>query len=141
MLKRTHILFAVFLFMLVNLRLGYPLMFLVFALIGAAIPDIDVKFKHRKLLHNVWVLALIILIGISTRVMSPAIAISLSIGFLSHLIIDALTVTGIRPFWPMNKPHFRGPFKTGGVTEYVIAFGVIVAIAYLLGILHVSVPW
>ncbi|MFQ6009969.1 MAG: metal-dependent hydrolase [Candidatus Aenigmatarchaeota archaeon] len=141
MLKRTHFLFAALLFLLFNIKLGYPLLFLVFALIGTAIPDIDIKLMHRRLLHNVWVLALIIFFGMGMKIMSTEIAISLSIGFLSHLIADALTVTGIMPFWPLPKPRFRGPFRTGGVTEYIIAIGVIVAIAYLLGVIQVSIPW
>ena len=47
-------------------------------------------------------------------------AIILSIGFFSHLIGDSLTHRGIMPFWPLKRPKFNGPIKTGGFGEYLV---------------------
>ena len=47
-------------------------------------------------------------------------AIIFSVGFLSHLIADALTHKGITPLWPIERPKFNGPVKTGGFGEYLI---------------------
>ena len=141
MLKRTHLIFAAFAFIVANIWLKYPVLFMVFSLIGACIPDIDVKFKHRKLLHNIWVLALIVFVGMSFRIMNWDIAIALSIGFLSHLIADSLTHNGIMPLWPLTKPRIVGPVRTGGVSEYIIAISIIVIIAYILGIIRIAIPW
>jgi inner membrane protein len=139
MLKRTHLLFGALLFLALNVRLGYPMLMVVFSLIGSMVPDLDIRFMHRKLMHNLWVLALMLIGGFASGLMNNQIAASFSIGFISHLLSDSLTRTGIMPFWPIQKPRFRGPVSTGGLTEYALVIGISVAIACTLGIIKVAI--
>lgn len=88
--------------------LGLPL-----SLLGARVPDIDQRLPfvpHRGPTHTIW-FAVFLSIGVAGIVRSigptaPA-AISLvtgaavGIGILSHLVADAFTIAGIRPFWPL----------------------------------------
>ena len=61
----------------------------------------------------------------------PYIAIAFSVGYLSHLLADALTVEGVPLFWPLTKrrvcllPSFIA-IRTGSFFEYafMVAFGV-----------------
>ncbi|MEM5804856.1 MAG: metal-dependent hydrolase [Candidatus Aenigmatarchaeota archaeon] len=139
MLKRTHLLFGALLFLALNVRLGYPMLMMAFSLIGAMVPDLDLKFMHRKLLHNFWALGLAIIGGFASGLMNNQIATSFAIGFASHLLADSLTHTGIMPFWPLPKPRFRGPVTTGGLAEYALVIGISVAIACVLGIIRVAI--
>jgi len=139
MLKRTHLLFGALLFLALNVRLGYPMLMVVFSLIGSMVPDLDIRFMHRKLMHNLWVLALMIIGGLASGLMNNQIATSFSIGFISHLLADSLTRTGVMPFWPIQKPRFRGPVSTGGLTEYALVIGISIAIACTLGIIKVAI--
>ena len=77
--------------------------------------------------------------GFASGLMNNQIATSFSIGFISHLLSDSLTKTGIMPFWPIQKPRFRGPVSTGGLTEYAFVIGISVAIACTLGIIKVII--
>jgi len=94
----------------------------IFAFVGVLLPDLDIKFRkyHRKLCHNIWFLVIILFIGFSFNLLNKTSAIVVSIGFFSHLIGDALTHRGIMPLWPIKKPKFNGPIKTGGFGEYLI---------------------
>jgi len=121
MQKVTHIIFAFFILILFGLVLNFPIYLSFFAFVGALLPDIDTKFKkfHRKLFHNIWFL-IIALFAIFNLGFDRTAAIIFSIGFISHLIGDSLTHRGIMPLWPIEKPKFNGPVKTGGLGEYLI---------------------
>jgi inner membrane protein len=120
MQKWTHLVFAILLFAAFNFILHAPLYFSVFVLIGALIPDLDVGFLHRKLLHNVWALGLMILIGLKFGLMDYGVATVFGLGYLSHLAADALTHMGVMPFWPISKPKIHGPIRTGGLGELAL---------------------
>jgi len=115
--------------------LDFPIYSSLFAFIGAILPDLDVKPRklHRKLFHNIWFLIIVLFVGFEIiRVLNRTTAIILSIGFISHLITDAATHTGIRPFWPFKKPRFNGPIRTGSFGEYLIA-AVLLVMIYWVG--------
>jgi len=133
MQKVTHIIFAFFILILFGLVLNFPIYLSFFAFVGALLPDIDTKFKkfHRKLLHNIWflIISLFVLYNLG---FDRAAAIVFSIGFISHLIGDSLTHRGIMPLWPIEKPKFNGPVKTGGLGEYLIIL-VLLLMIYWVG--------
>lgn len=114
--------------------LEFPIYSSIFAFVGAILPDLDVKPRklHRKLFHNIWFLIIILFIGFEIGILNRTTAIILSIGFISHLISDAATHTGIRPFWPFKKPRFNGPIKTGSLGEYLIAAILLVMIYFVV---------
>ena len=141
MKKRTHLIFAVLLFLLLNGFFSLPLSFAVFAAVGALMPDLDLATMvlHRKLLHNLWVLAGAVFAGMYFGIMDNSTAIAFSIGFVSHLIADAFTPMGIKPFWPLGLPHIKGPVKTGSFAEWVIAILLLIAIGYVTGIVQMRI--
>lgn len=136
MQKRTHLIFAFLLFLLLNRFLNYPPYLSVFALIGAMIPDIDLCFKHRTWAHSVWFLILLVCIGFIFALANFEVAMMFSIGFLSHLISDSLTHRGVKPLWPIG-PKLNGPVCTGGISEWVAAMLILFSIFVLLGILRI----
>ena len=140
MKKRTHLIFAFLLFLMFNKVLGFPLLDSVFALIGAMVPDMDLYPRkwHRKLLHNIWALLIMVFLGMHFNIMSQHIALLFSIGFLSHLISDSLTPQGIMWLWPLKKPHIRGPIRTGGFREYVAMMAMLFIIFMLFGIVSIN---
>jgi membrane-bound metal-dependent hydrolase YbcI (DUF457 family) len=133
MQKMTHLIFAFFVLILFGFVLNFPIYLAIFAFVGALIPDIDTKFKrfHRKLIHNIWFL-MICLFALFNLGVDRTAAIVFSIGFLSHLIGDSLTHRGIMPLWPIERPKFNGPVKTGGFGEYLIIL-VLLLMIYWVG--------
>ncbi len=128
--KITHLAFGVFIFSLLAYFLNYDFIYLIPIAIGAIIPDVDIKFLHRKLFHNIWILG-----GISIAIAYYFNCIwgtLFAIGWISHLLLDSLTPMGIYPFWPI-KYHFRikSPVITGNVYELFFFF-VIVTLTILV---------
>ena len=66
---------------------------------------------------------------------SPILALPFFLGFGIHLLVDSMTVDGIRPFWPNNSVS-QGKLRVGGTTENALflAFCLIDA-ALILGML------
>ena len=134
MQKVTHLIFAFLVLILFGFVLNFPIYMSIFAFVGVLLPDIDMKFRkfHRKLCHNIWFLIIALFIGFSLNLLDRTSAIIFSIGFFSHLIGDALTHRGIMPLWPVKKPKFNGPIKTGGFGEYLIIL-VLLLMIYWVG--------
>lgn len=133
--KMTHLILAFLVLLLFGFVLNFPIYMAVFAFVGVLIPDIDIRSRklHRKLFHNVWMLVILLFIGFITGIFfSREAGILFSIGFLSHLVGDSLTHRGIMPLWPIKKPKFNGPVKTGGLGEYLIVI-VLLLMIYLVG--------
>jgi inner membrane protein len=89
---------------------------------------INIFISHRGLLHSVWIPFLIYLF---LFFWDMNLAVAASLGYLSHIILDCLTVSGIKILWPLQK-KLRGFIKSGGLTEYFIFVLLIIADAYLL---------
>jgi len=139
MQKRTHLLLGILLFLMFNQVLGYPLAMGAFAAIGALLPDIDLRPRtaHRKVCHNVWFLAIVIWLGLGLHWFDAAIATALALGFLSHMIGDSFTPHGVHWLWPLPVPHFKGSLRTGSAEEWAVALGMLVAIGFVAGVLHI----
>ena len=135
MQKYTHLLFALLFFLLLNQYFHFPLYLAVFAFIGAAIPDLDLKIRkmHRKIFHNLWFLVIVIFVLLEAAVFDQKVAIVFSLGFISHLVADSLTHMGIMPLWPIKIPKFNGPFRTGGLGEFGILIGLIIVVFIVAG--------
>lgn len=122
MQKVTHLIFAFLVLILFGFVLNFPIYMSLFAFVGVLLPDLDMKFKkyHRKVFHNIWFLIIVLFIGFQLGLLERTTALIVSIGFFSHLIGDSLTHRGIMPLWPVKKPKFNGPIKTGGFGEYLV---------------------
>lgn len=75
-------------------------------------------FRHRGFLHS-FIFAAIVYFGIR-YLLSPEIAAAAAIGYLSHIILDALTKEGVMPLSPLSRLRLRGFVKTGGILEKAI---------------------
>ncbi|MEM2089553.1 MAG: metal-dependent hydrolase [Candidatus Pacearchaeota archaeon] len=150
MLFRTHFIFALLLFMIFvlnsNMTLTNKLVFLIFLLLAASFPDIDVPtskigrkakilsnlanvlFKHRGFLQSLTFLGLLYLAFFIFRI-PKIIALAFTLGYSSHLLLDAFTKTGIYLFWPL-KLRVKGPIKTGSLTESLIFLILLFAFLY-----------
>ncbi len=144
MLFRSHIAFS-FLVGLIFINILNPsnqILFIILVLFGSALPDIDQPkskigkkfkiiaflFKHRGIFHSVF-MALIISFGfyLFTGYFSAFL-----LGYLSHLIADALTVTGIAFLYPFSNKRVRGFIKTGSIMENLVFLAFIIGIIYIL---------
>ncbi len=117
--KLTHVVFAVFIFSIIIYLFKVSYVGLIFILIGSVFPDFDLKFYHRKLLHNFWI------IGIVSAFLFyfHLYGLMFLIGALSHLFLDSLTPTGIFPFWPVRyKFKINSGIKTGSLRETIFLF-------------------
>ena len=148
--KATHILFGTLLGFLLyynGLRPEYAFL----SAVASIIPDIDWMIDktwvskrsilrrvwkgafggrgfHRTILHNLWVL---IALDASILIVSGynyLLLIGFSIGFISHLLLDSLTKTGIYWFWPYGDEkvtgrkrfHIKWRIRTWGLGERLV---------------------
>jgi len=130
----THLVLGFLVLVVFGFILNFPIYMAIFAFIGVLIPDLDVKPRkyHRKLFHNIWILIIFLFMGFVLGIFNRETGIIFSIGFISHLIGDSLTHRGIMPLWPVKKPKFNGPVKTGGLEEYLIVL-VLLLLIYWAG--------
>ena len=131
MFFKTHLVVALFFVLLFFNYITNPFIFLPVIFLATIIPDIDSKFskmgkkkifrllqffvKHRGILHSftfLLVLSLLIFLSFKEILFPFALAYSL------HLLLDALTIQGISPFYPL-KFRTRGKVKTGGFLEII----------------------
>jgi len=131
--RMTHLILAFLILLLFGFVLSFPIYLAIFAFIGVLLPDLDVKPRkyHRKLCHNIWFLMIVLFVCFELR-LDRTTGIIVSIGFFSHMVGDALTHKGIMPLWPIKKPKFNGPIKTGGLGEYLIVL-VLLLLIYWVG--------
>lgn len=143
----THLLFGIVLGYIVAhaTNSSDPLLFIPIASLAALIPDIDIMtsylgrrlsflsfvfnlaFGHRGLFHSIWVpLALYWAVAPFSLLAATALAT----GIVSHILIDALSPAGIRPFWPISI-KISGPVKTGGFLDMATA-GFLIAVVLVL---------
>ena len=116
----------------------YKTAFLSLVMIATLLPDIDSMnsipgkhwylrplqwtTKHRGLLHS-FTFCTIVSFGFAFII--PVMAFPFFLGYVSHLMGDAMTEEGIRPWWPFRK-EIEGFFRTGKMTEKVIFWGLVV---------------
>lgn len=150
MLFYTHLLIGVLSYLVLNPYFsgGNKWIFLVVLLLGSLLPDIDeqnskinrqsgfigsiISFltKHRGIFHSVFLAVLFFLL--ITTFLSNYYAWALLIGYLSHLLGDALTPMGIHILYPLSNFKLRGPIRTGGIAELLLLTGIIFLIARMM---------
>jgi inner membrane protein len=142
---KTHVAFG-FLAGIFSMGYIHPLnqiVFLALVMFGSALPDIDhpqskigrnfkivgFLFEHRGFFHSFLVIPLIAF-GIYYFTHSLVYVLPLGIGYISHLLSDAITREGIMPLHPISRWRMNGLVKTGGAFEYVFFFLVAVLAVY-----------
>ncbi|MFH0701875.1 MAG: metal-dependent hydrolase [Candidatus Woesearchaeota archaeon] len=130
MLFHTHILLGLLAFLLLHHYLpGNEYIVFVLILVGSILPDIDehkskavqlsgfigkiVSFfaSHRGVFHSF--LLPLVLFGILGFFWNFPYALALFVGYIVHLIADALTPMGIPVFYPFSSWKLRGPIRVG----------------------------
>ena len=144
----THLAFSflVGIFLIKYLSIYNQIMFIVLFMGLSLLPDIDkvqskvsskikvvsfiIRFflGHRGLMHSIWIPILFYLL---VFMFSFEVAIAISFGYLSHLILDGLTPAGVKLLWPLKK-KLKGFIRTGSLTEYLVFVLLIILDVYFL---------
>lgn len=111
--KSTHTIFALTLsyYIFGNISSWLDFILLEFSsFFGAVLPDWDTKYRHRALLHNIFIFISTFILLISVlkclfNISNPIISISYGVGFLSHILLDLLT-GGVSLFYPLTCKRF-----------------------------------
>ncbi len=157
MLFKTHLTFGVFIItslyiffpsILSNHNIFSQIIFCVILLTSTSLPDIDTKDSkisrkipilpsilslfttHRGIIHSIYP---IILISAILYPYSSFYTFAFIIGYLSHLVLDALTIQGINFLHPFAQFHVKGFIKTGSILE-LIFFICLIAITFFLAV-------
>ncbi len=82
------------------------------ATFAAALPDLDLRMRHRMLLHNLFIpipLAVLTYSVIATYSVFIGLTVSTAflVGYLSHVFLDTLTVQGVALFYPLTRRRYR----------------------------------
>lgn len=150
MLFYTHLLIGILLYLIAQpyFHGGNKWLFLAILLLGSLLPDIDEQnskinrqsgflgtiigflTKHRGIFHSVFLAILLFLL--ITAFWSNYYAWAMLIGYLGHLLGDALTPMGIQVFYPLSRFKLKGPIKTGGILELFLLAGMTFLIARMI---------
>jgi inner membrane protein len=82
-----------------SIKLYYA--FIAVAVFSSTIPDLDLKLKHRKTLHNITVPVLTGLVLWTLVPQALLLVVAFILGWLSHVLLDALTTRGVYPLHPL----------------------------------------
>lgn len=131
MMLKTHLAIGAFLTLLFLPSVMYKLVFVIVVMGCTLLPDIDMsqsylgkrKFlrplqwfvKHRGFFHS---FTLTVAVSLFFAFYIPILALPFFLGYSGHLIGDALTSEGIRPFWPF-KHEIKWKVKTDGKLEKI----------------------
>jgi len=109
--------------------------------IGGFVPDIDLRFKHRKTLHNIFSLIALTMIVYSALLyaakyayLDPVNAYRFSLAFASgmalHILLDSTTKRGVYILFPFSNRRLRIPiFKSNSV--WANGFGISIGLFFL----------
>lgn len=149
MIARTHLAFGFLIALLISplihvSSITNKLIFISLTLISSILPDIDqpnskisrnipiisqivsILSKHRGIFHSLFI-AFLISAAIFFLI-SPLFGIAILIGYLSHLLIDGFTKTGVNFLHPFGHLHLSGFIETGTYSETVVFILIIAAI-------------
>ncbi len=156
MMFRTHILFALFFYLLFIkiFSIQVSLIFIGILAFGAILPDVDspssfvnrkylfgigkgisLFSEHRGFFHSIYgilITAVVSIIFVYFVKASFIYTLALPLGYFMHLAADSLNVSGIKWFWKTEKLHLKGPIKTGSIFEQLFFFVFLIATVYIL---------
>ena len=134
MTGKTHITAGTLACMALVTYAGYPITCIPLAMLCSILPDADHKnsiisnilplyliTKHRGILHS-FLIPIIIL----------PFSIPASIAYSSHLVLDMLTTSGIKPLYPFSKKKISiGLCTTDSITEKLINILMLITLLYI----------
>jgi len=126
---------------------GNEIIFFLLVMLGSLLPDIDEEnskiskwfgiigkivskiFSHRGFLHSIFFF--LILGMLMTHFFGKYYAYGLMLGYLAHLLGDAISLQGVKVFHPLQF-KVRGPMKVGGVMEVFLTGFLLVVIVMVV---------
>jgi inner membrane protein len=143
MLFRVHVLFGIFCWLVLDAVLFMPFWVLFWVLLGSVLVDVDSAssklgrrfkflswfFAHRGFLHS---LLACVLVSAVFGLLNLWFGFGVFVGWMSHLIMDSLTVQGVGIFWPLGF-RLRGFIRSGGWMEDV-CFVVLLGLDIVFGV-------
>lgn len=137
---RTHLVIGVFLILLFIPVVAFnKMLFIGVVLLSTFLPDMDMSksylgkykilrplqwvVKHRGAFHSFTFAVFLTFIFMFEY---PVLALPFFLGYAGHLIGDALTPDGIRPWWPLEG-EIKWRIRTGGKREKIIFYVVVLA--------------
>jgi inner membrane protein len=156
----THATFSLVFVILAGTGLGLGLTpaTAAFAILGALCPDIDTpmswigrlarplaarlerRFGHRTVTHSVLGLALATLLFTPLAFLNPHWPVAFALGYLSHLLIDAVNKSGTPLFYPSPLravfPGYEARRITVGSPAETVLLGALIVVLVLLLPLH-----
>jgi inner membrane protein len=110
-MKVTHVLFAVGLTGVLGIwRTLWGPLIVIPASIGSIAPDADLGSRHRMLLHNIFILFMLMASSWFTTVYSDLelslLLLAFIIGWISHIVLDLLTLKGVALLYPVSKRFY-----------------------------------
>ena len=147
MLARTHLAFGILVYLLIERFIGNGILLLSAVLFFSIFPDIDyynsavgkkakplsyilnLIFGHRGIFHTIYfpILCFLLISYVDIQV-----AIAMSAGYLSHLFLDSVTLSGTRPLYPLFNKELKGLIKTGGFSETIVFLIITGAVFFFL---------
>lgn len=98
------------LFMVIGRTITQMILFLCFWISKKRKEAILKGFEHRGVFHTILMVALLyLLIGLIPLDIIPLIQIGICAGYLAHLLMDMLTVSGVRLLYPIITVPFHYP--------------------------------
>ena len=141
----THLVFGLLLSALLTQIVGYerPVLAILLILFGSLLPDVDEKSsrfgrhvpiisyftKHRTFFHSI-LFGVTCVVALSLLVEKPYV-LAFVAGFSSHLLLDAMTPAGVKPFWPSNL-KLSGFVRVGGLLEKTFFILLVLVFVWLL---------
>ena len=150
MLFRTHLAFNFLAAMVLMQHVTVPnnITFLLVFLLFSVMPDIDeysskiskgtkpfstliqLMVRHRGIFHSIYVPLLIsVVLAVFHQTVLALAAIT---GYLSHLLIDALSVQGIRPLAPIINKPIKGFIRVNSILENILFLILVILVIYQL---------
>ena len=89
------------------------------------------RLKHRGITHTL--IAIVAIAAGAFTALPPLIGEALVLGYISHILSDMLTVSGLPVFWPYKKDDYhlipkRFCMTTNTWPEHLISLGLVIAI-------------
>ena len=92
---------------------------------------------HRGITHTVAAVGVVALVGYglySAGLIPISAVIGAVAGYISHLVADMMTISGLKVAWPLSDKtlHLWPGLRTGGITESLVCLVVFLGIGWLL---------
>lgn len=149
MTGKTHIVGGFLVGVLATQALDINIGYAVVSAVGSLLPDIDepkstigrkipgtflIKFlfSHRGFFHSLLATGLFYLILL--MVTGQALALLFTAGYISHLLLDAITPSGVPFLYPKKQRYSLNLIRTGGIIEYAFMFAMIILLLAVGGV-------